>query len=244
MLVPVVGFALGYLLFALVFAGLFAAIYRADPNGAFTGIPTNPSFGDFLLFSVNTISAAGHSDIEAGSQLTRTIASIETIAGIGWTVVVFAGVIAYLHPRFTEIYERRSLTRDEKMALARQWVNEMFNEGNLDLADDILAADAEINVPSADTEGAESIKEFVTSLRSAVPDLKIVVNSQEAEYLFYGIGTWWTGRGTHQHQFENFLPTGEQVTLTGEASFNIGSDGKAQSVTLFLSSWSPQKVQE
>ena len=245
MLVPVLGFALGYLLVVLLFAGLFSSVYRVDPEGAFTTIPANPSFGDFLFFSMNAISAAEYSDIEAGSRLTRTIASVETIAGIGWTVVVFTGVIAYLQPRFTEIYGRRSLTRDEKMALARQWVDELFNKGNLDLADEILAPDAEVfvNTDSAKVQGPEDVKRFVNSLRAAVPDLTVVVNTQEAEH-FWGMRTNWTGRGTHQQQFEKFLPIGEQATLTGIATFDIGSDGKAQRLEMLLFSWSPQKMEE
>lgn len=245
MLVPVGGFAVGYGLVALAFAGLFASAYRLEPARAFADAPAAPSFWHFLHFSLMTMTSLDYGGMEAGSRLTRSIASVEAVMGIAWMVVVFAAVTAYLQPRFVRINAEKPITKDEKMALARRWVDELFNRGNLGLVDEILVPDAEVfaNARAAKAPGPEAVKQFVSALRSAIPDLTVVVNTQEAEY-FFGTRTSWTGRGLHEHRFDDLEPTGGQVTLTGEATFAIGPDGKATRAELLIGSWSPQKKAE
>ena len=251
MLVPVAGFTLGYALIAVAFAGLFASIHRLEPSGAFSGVPAEPSFWTFFYFSVMTMTSLGYSDLEATSQLTRFVASTEAVVGIAWMVAVFAAVIAYLQPRFAEISASKPLTRDDKMALARRWVEGLLNDGNAALADEVFTSDAEVfvNVRSGEESGPEDVKHFVASLRDAIPDLTVVVNTQEAGYslsprIKSGVRTSWTGYGHHHGQFEGTQPSGEKVTIGGDASFDIGPDGKASKAEFLLGMWSPQKPAE
>ncbi len=100
---PVVGFAVGYLLIVLWFAGLFSSVYHAHPANSFAvagNATQHATWGTFLYFSFMTISTLGYGDIHPSSALTQALTSIEVFVGIGWTVVVFAAVVAYVTPRF------------------------------------------------------------------------------------------------------------------------------------------------
>jgi hypothetical protein len=120
---PLVGFAAGYLLLALGFAGLYFAAYRLDDtphlktnvshgkavcvqdansNVHFVMISEsslttcNLAYGDFVLFSLNTIAPLGYSNIHprADDRVMQTIAWFELGIGILWTVVVFGAFTA------------------------------------------------------------------------------------------------------------------------------------------------------
>ena len=105
MLRPVAGFFFGYVVIALLFAGFFSSLFHT--GGGFTGLPQDPSFWDFIYLSIVTLTSLGyglgHGDIEATSLAAKALISLEVILGIGWLVVLFAAVIAYLEPRFSEI---------------------------------------------------------------------------------------------------------------------------------------------
>jgi ion channel len=90
---PVIGYTFVYLSIIVVFAGFFAAACRLDPKGSF-GINECVSFWEFFYFSLNTITGLEYSDLKPySSPLTKTLASLEVVIGIGWTVIVFAAVL-------------------------------------------------------------------------------------------------------------------------------------------------------
>jgi len=106
---PVIGFILGYLVIVVWFAGMYSAIFHAHPAQTFiadskTSPP--PSWGNFLYLSFMTISTLGYGGLQPTSAVLRTLASVEVMVGIGWTVVVFAAILAYLGPRFETIAAR------------------------------------------------------------------------------------------------------------------------------------------
>ena len=98
------GFAAGYVVIAIVFSGWYMAtwIYDRDP---FANIRTEPSFLDFLYFSVVTITTLGYGDIHPLSTRARILACLEVVLGVGWLTIVF-GVIAAIAPRLLARVER------------------------------------------------------------------------------------------------------------------------------------------
>lgn len=85
------------------------AVYKVGIDGCsspFKGLSPNPPFWDFLYYSVVTMVTLGYGDITATAPLTKIFSSIEVILGIGWTIVGFAAVVAYVQPRFLELTER------------------------------------------------------------------------------------------------------------------------------------------
>ena len=104
---------------------------------------------------------------------------------------------------------------DENKALARRFLEEAFNEGNLGVADEIFASDYVLHDPAVPDEirGPEGIKGFVQMYRSAYPDTHITVEDQIAEG--DEVATRWTGRGTHQGELMGIPPSGNRVEVPG-----------------------------
>lgn len=101
-------FVVGYVTLAVVFAGWFWAAWKLIPNPSFNKLPDSPTFGDFLYFSITTLTTLGYGDITPASGLMKILAGLEALLGIGWVTIVFATLLANLQPRFSKLAERRS----------------------------------------------------------------------------------------------------------------------------------------
>ena len=107
------------------------------------------------------------------------------------------------------------MSTEENKALARRVLEEMFNKGNLDLADEVFAPDYVDHDPAMpeDIRGPEGFKEYVSMFRTAFPDVHIEIEDQVAEG--DKVVTRWTGTGTHEGDLMGIAPTGNKVTLPG-----------------------------
>ena len=96
------------------------------------------------------------------------------------------------------------MSAEESKATARRFVGEVWSEGNLDVADEILAADVVWhNTPF---DNAEAFKQQVGAFRSGFPDLQLVTEDLVAEEDKVVVRL--TAQGTH-------ASTGKQATWTG-----------------------------
>ena len=105
---------------------------------------------------------------------------------------------------------------EENKALARRsW--EVVTEGSLDTLEDALAEvyteDFVMHEPAEDIVGIEGLTQFVSMIRSAIPDLRITIEDDMAEG--DKVVTRWIGQGTHQGELMGVAPTGNQLTFTG-----------------------------
>ncbi len=107
------------------------------------------------------------------------------------------------------------MSTEENKALTRRVMEEMFNKGNLDVADELLAPDFVDHDPAMpeDVRGPEGFKEYVGAFRSAFSDLHIRIDDQIAEG--DKVVTRWTGTGTHDGDFMGIAPTGNRGEITG-----------------------------
>jgi steroid delta-isomerase-like uncharacterized protein len=113
---------------------------------------------------------------------------------------------------------------DENKAVARRFF-EIFNEGNVDAVDDIVAADA-INHDAYNpyaSEGAAGAKKSITMYREAFPDISFELGVQIAEGDY--VATPWSGTGTHEGPIMGIEPSGNSSTVTGIVIDRI-EDGK------------------
>ena len=107
------------------------------------------------------------------------------------------------------------MSAEENKALTRRVMEEMFNEGNLDAADELLApafVDHDPAMPE-DVRGPEGFKEYVGAFRSAFSDLHIRIEDQIAEG--DKVVQRWTGTGTHDGDLMGIAPTGNRVEISG-----------------------------
>jgi steroid delta-isomerase-like uncharacterized protein len=107
------------------------------------------------------------------------------------------------------------MSTEANKALARRVLEEMFNKGNLDVADELLAPDYVDHDPTLpeDVHGPEGFKQYVATYRAAFPDLHVQIEDQIAEG--DRVATRWTGTGTHNGELAGIAPTGKRVTLPG-----------------------------
>jgi steroid delta-isomerase-like uncharacterized protein len=105
---------------------------------------------------------------------------------------------------------------EENKALARRsW--EVGTGGSLDTLEDALvevyAHNCILHEADEDIVGIEGLTQFVSMIRSAIPDLRITIEDDMAEG--DKVVTRWIGQGTHQGELLGIAPTGNQVTFTG-----------------------------
>ena len=115
-------------------------------------------------------------------------------------------------------------------AIARRFLEEAFNSGNLAVVDELVAPefvnhDAALPEPGV---GIEAAKASITGYREAFPDLRLMIEQQLAEGEY--VTTRWSARGTHQGNLMGMAPTGKQATVTGITIDRI-VDGR------FVESW-------
>ncbi|MCM3903214.1 MAG: ester cyclase [Pyrinomonadaceae bacterium] len=104
---------------------------------------------------------------------------------------------------------------EDNKAFVRRFIEEYWNQGNLALAEQFVAADwVRIELFSPDKlHGVEGAQQAATKWRSAFPDLHLTVNDMIAEG--QKVATYWTFTGTHQGELNGIAPTGKKVTTSG-----------------------------
>lgn len=109
------------------------------------------------------------------------------------------------------------MSLDEMKAQSRRLYEEVFGRGRLEAADEIMASDCVNHGPgSPPLAGTEQIKRQAVLLRTAIPDLQVILNDQLAED--DRVASRWTGRGTHRGSL--MLPTGALPPTGKEISFD------------------------
>jgi steroid delta-isomerase-like uncharacterized protein len=103
---------------------------------------------------------------------------------------------------------------EESKMLARRYMTEIWDKGNMDAVDELLAPSyIDHNPPPGLPADREGLKQSVTLFRTAFPDLKSTIEDLVAE------GDKVVGRivarGTHRGEFQGIPPTGKQVTVQG-----------------------------
>jgi steroid delta-isomerase-like uncharacterized protein len=108
------------------------------------------------------------------------------------------------------------MSTETNKAIIRRYLDEIFNDGNLAVADEIIAPDYKSIGPGAlpgVPPGPEGSKMLVRTYRNAFPDIHFTVDEQIAEG--DKVMTRWTAHGTHKGELAGIPPTGKSVTVTG-----------------------------
>jgi predicted ester cyclase len=111
------------------------------------------------------------------------------------------------------------MVAEENKALIRLFDEEVWNQGHLAAVDELMTANATIVLPGLGPVNREGFKAFAASLRSAFPDWHATIDELIAEG--DQVASRWTGRGTHQGEFQGMSPTGRLVTLPGMVFYRL-----------------------
>jgi steroid delta-isomerase-like uncharacterized protein len=120
---------------------------------------------------------------------------------------------------------------EHNKAIVRRSFDELFTQGDLDVADAVFASDYVGHDPSLPQpiRGPAEFKRFVTMYRTAFPDLELTVDDQLADGDL--VATRFTARGTHRGPLMGIPPTGRKVTVTGISIDRMVNGKSAESWT-------------
>jgi steroid delta-isomerase-like uncharacterized protein len=111
------------------------------------------------------------------------------------------------------------MSAEENKALVRRFVEEFWNEGNEVSADELMAVDAEIHMPTGEVVDPDGLKGFAATFREAFPDWHSTFEELVAEG--DRVAERWTGRGTHLGELQGIPPTGKRVEAPGSVFYRI-----------------------
>jgi steroid delta-isomerase-like uncharacterized protein len=117
----------------------------------------------------------------------------------------------------------------ENKALVRRFYDEAWDQGKLDVIDDVFAENY-VRHDLRSTEalaGPEGMKGITTDFRAAFPDLRFEVEIMVAEDEF--VTARWTASGTHLGAWGVVEPTGRTATFSGVNIFRF-QDGKVAEI--------------
>jgi steroid delta-isomerase-like uncharacterized protein len=104
------------------------------------------------------------------------------------------------------------MSAEESKATMRRYLG-VFEQGNIDLLDELLAPDYVNHSPATPDlpTGPEGVKGVVTMFRSGMPDLRVIVDDMIAEG--DKVATRYTLEGTHEGELFGVPPTGQRLSI-------------------------------
>jgi predicted ester cyclase len=91
--------------------------------------------------------------------------------------------------------------------------DEVWTKGNAEAAGEFYAAGDDL----------EALKQVARDLFRAFPDYHVTINDMVVEG--DKVAVYWTGRGTHEGEWQGIAPTGRQISVDG-VDIEYLSDGK------------------
>jgi steroid delta-isomerase-like uncharacterized protein len=114
-------------------------------------------------------------------------------------------------------------TEENKAIVRRFWG--VWEEGNIDLVDELLAPDYVNHTPATPDQptGPEGVKGVVAMFRSAMPDLRVIIEDTIAEG--DKVAVRYTLKGTHEGELFGVPPTGKRLSIKSIAVERV-SEGR------------------
>jgi len=104
---------------------------------------------------------------------------------------------------------------EQNKTVVRRLFDELWNKGNLLVADELIAPAYLHNDPSSPDfgKGPEGEKKRVNLYRSALHDLRLTIEDLLADG--DTVVARWSCRGVHKGELNGIAPTGKQIAITG-----------------------------
>jgi len=102
---------------------------------------------------------------------------------------------------------------EDNKNLSKKLFEEVWNKGNLNVVDDLIALDYVIHMGNKDLVGIDNYKNFVKIYRNAFPDIYYTVNDLIAED--DKVVERWSAQGTHKGELLGIPPTNKKLKVTG-----------------------------
>ena len=128
---------------------------------------------------------------------------------------------------------------EENKEIVRRVIDDIVNKGDLSLVDEVLASNYVYHFPTHDINGPEGFKEFVTTMRTAFPDIHVTIEDIIAEGDRVAVRV--VMRGTFKGELNGIAPTGRKLVFP-ESVFVRFESGKEVEATAYgnMSSFNEQ----
>ncbi len=106
---------------------------------------------------------------------------------------------------------------EQNKVIVRRFIEELWNDRNLNVADEIFAADCVTyqlhsdSEPAASLRDPDTLKKHVAEWLASFPDLTFTIEQMLAEG--DKVATWCVMRGTHTNVWLGVAPTGKQISI-------------------------------
>jgi steroid delta-isomerase-like uncharacterized protein len=114
----------------------------------------------------------------------------------------------------------------EKKQSAWQFIDEVFNKGNVQELDRFVTPDLIYHARGEDVKGVEKFKEMAGSDREAISDLRYTYVDAIAEGIpeFSKVAVAWIVEGTHDKEFRGIPATHKKFETVGISIFHFKND--------------------
>lgn len=116
------------------------------------------------------------------------------------------------------LHEHKTYISADLVDLARRFVEEVWNKGDLSVIDELCVPDVIRRVPpsiGSDTYSTEEMKQSIISWHEAFPDAKITVNKWGIIASTNQVVVRWKFDGTHKGEYMGIPATGKKVRNSG-----------------------------
>ena len=118
----------------------------------------------------------------------------------------------------------------ENKTIARKFVQEIFNQGNIDEAKNFVTQDL-IYHGLDNVRGLEDFKNWILEDRKAFPDMQITVVDDFGEQ--DKVAMRWTLKGTFQNEYHGIPPTNKKFETQGVEIFHFENGKIKEAWTVF-----------
>ena len=101
----------------------------------------------------------------------------------------------------------------DNLLLARRFINECWNEGQVEVLEEIMSAEHVHHFSGVDLHGRQAVRGLILAMRTAFPDLHISIEDE----IVGGdkVVLRWRTRATHLGDFNSMAPTRNELDYTG-----------------------------
>lgn len=104
------------------------------------------------------------------------------------------------------------MSTEENKEMVRRYLEESWNKGNVEIADEFYAPDYKDHSPYAEFHTPDEEKRYIAGIRSILPDFHTTIED------IFGEGDMVVVRGhdnfTHTYEFLGNLPTGKKINIS------------------------------
>ena len=122
------------------------------------------------------------------------------------------------------------MSSTENKTIARKFVQEIFNQGNIDEAKNFVTQDL-IYHGLDNVRGLEDFKNWILEDRKAFPDMQITVVDDFGEQ--DKVAMRWTLKGTFQNEYHGIPPTNKKFETQGVEIFHFENGKIKEAWTVF-----------